>query len=314
MKNLIARLHLQPIEKGMLLATIFLCTAIFLAAHLTGCSGSDSLAPTALPTTAPVVRALVNGQTLYNLSAVRGNWLYYTITVPSGMTELRVKTNSGTGDADLYIKFGTRPTTSSYDVYSDGNDNDETCTKADPSAGVWNIGVYAYADFSGVTLAVDYEASLTPLTLALFVGTYQMLGFHVWNGTDFTEDDMTTWSGTMKIYSSGLMKQWLTLNGTPNYAVGTILEVQDDGSPGYAGRMKLSSGGCIYWLDIIYRQQAQTLETLFLKECGTSFNERDLWKKTSSSTSAALSNDIGTSDESLGNIGSGLGSLWNHLP
>jgi hypothetical protein len=110
------------------------------------------------------------------------------------------------------------------------------------------------------------------------------------------------------------MKQWLTLNGTPVYAVGTILEVQDDGSPGYAGRMKMDSGGCTYYLDIIYRQQAQTLETLWLKECGTSFNERDLWKKTSSSTSAALSNDIGTSDEPFGNIGSGLGSLWNHLP
>ncbi|RPI74567.1 MAG: hypothetical protein EHM45_18395, partial [Desulfobacteraceae bacterium] len=104
------------------------------------------------------VTVLNNGQSLSNLSASSGKWLYYKIEVPAGAENLVVKTSGGTGDADLYLKFGSKPTTSSFDGNkSDGSSNTETCTITDTtSAGFWYIGIYASKAFSKLTLTVSY--------------------------------------------------------------------------------------------------------------------------------------------------------------
>ena len=48
---------------------------------------------------------------LPNLAATTGNWTRNTITVPAGKTKLTVTISGGTGDADLYVRFGSQPTT-----------------------------------------------------------------------------------------------------------------------------------------------------------------------------------------------------------
>jgi vibriolysin len=79
---------------------------------------------------------------------------YWRIATPAGKT-LTVKISGGSGDADLYTRFGTRPTTSTYDCrpYVDGNN--ETCT-AQTQAGDYYVMVRGYSAFSGVTLVASY--------------------------------------------------------------------------------------------------------------------------------------------------------------
>lgn len=92
-----------------------------------------------------------------NLSASRNNWLNYTYDVPAGSSSLTVSIAGGTGDADLYVRFGQQPTTSSYDCRPFEVGNNETCSFNNPTAGTHHIGIRAYSTFSGVTLTASYE-------------------------------------------------------------------------------------------------------------------------------------------------------------
>ncbi len=97
------------------------------------------------------------GWTETNLSASTGNWVHFTLTVPSCATNLTVNTSGGSGDGDLYIRFDAQPTTNGYDCRPYKNGNSETCSIDNPSAGVWHISVRAYNTFSGLTLTADYQ-------------------------------------------------------------------------------------------------------------------------------------------------------------
>ena len=57
----------------------------------------------------------------------RGN-LNFTVEVPAGRSQLVVTSSGGSGDADLYVKFGSAPTASSYDCRPYKSGNAETCT------------------------------------------------------------------------------------------------------------------------------------------------------------------------------------------
>ncbi len=101
---------------------------------------------------------LENGVPVGNLSASTGNSVSYHINVPSGMSSLEIAISGGSGDADLYVKYGSAPTTSSYDYRPYLNGNNETVSVSNPAAGTWHIMVRAYSSFSGVSLVASYEA------------------------------------------------------------------------------------------------------------------------------------------------------------
>lgn len=97
------------------------------------------------------------GGTATDLSASTGNWVYYTVDVPAGMSTLDVDISGGSGDADLYLNFGSQPTTSSYDCRPYLQGNNESCSVSNPQAGTYHIGIRAYQSFSGVTLDAYYQ-------------------------------------------------------------------------------------------------------------------------------------------------------------
>lgn len=101
---------------------------------------------------------LQNGVTVSGLAAATGNMLTYTIVVPAGATNLKFVSAGGSGDADMFVKFGSAPTTSSYDCRPYLSGNNETCTIAAPQAGTWYVSLRAYASFSGVSLTGSYTA------------------------------------------------------------------------------------------------------------------------------------------------------------
>ncbi|WP_308364743.1 MULTISPECIES: S8 family peptidase [unclassified Microbulbifer] len=99
-----------------------------------------------------------SGWTESNLSGNQGSWQHFTLDVSSGMSSLDVQMSGGSGDADLYVRFGAQPTTGSYDCRPYRNGNNESCSLSSPSAGTWYISIHGYSAYSGVTL----EAQASP--------------------------------------------------------------------------------------------------------------------------------------------------------
>lgn len=134
------------------------------------------------PPPPPAGGELTKGVAVTNLSASTGNSLYYTMAVPSGASNLTFTMSGGTGDADLYVQFGSQPTDSSYVCRPYLSGNNETCTIAAPSAGTYHVRVKAYSSFSGVSLVGNYTTGGggggSPQTYS--------------NGTDYTISDNAT--------------------------------------------------------------------------------------------------------------------------
>jgi PKD repeat protein len=101
---------------------------------------------------------LSNGVPVTGLAATTGNKLNYTMVVPAGATNLKFTISGGTGDADLYVKFGAAPTLSSYDCRPYVSGNSESCPIATAQAGTYYVMLNAYASFTGVTLTGSYTA------------------------------------------------------------------------------------------------------------------------------------------------------------
>lgn len=116
----------------------------------------DSTPPPPPPPPPPGGDTLENGVPVTGLSASRGDDIVYTMEVPSGATDITFTISGGSGDADLYTRFGSAPTDSSYDCRPYRNGNNETCTGTQ-SGGTYYIRVKAYSTFSGVTLTGSYN-------------------------------------------------------------------------------------------------------------------------------------------------------------
>src|SRR6185295_14564760 len=70
---------------------------------------------------------LTNGVPVSGLSGATGSQQFFKIDVPAGQTTLTVTITGGSGDADLYTRFGSRPTLSTYDCRPYKTGNAETC-------------------------------------------------------------------------------------------------------------------------------------------------------------------------------------------
>jgi len=92
-----------------------------------------------------------------DISVARRAWTYYTIDIPAGMATLDFVMSGGTGDADMYIRRGAQPTSSTYDCRPYKTGNNETCSFTNPTADTWHIGIYGYSAASGVSLDVTYN-------------------------------------------------------------------------------------------------------------------------------------------------------------
>ena len=114
--------------------------------------------------TSSTVTTLTNGVAVSSISASTGAWKHYKIAVPTGQTSLVIAISGGTGDADLYVKRGSQPTSSSYDYRPYLNGNNETVTVTNPASGDWYISIYAYSSYSGLTLKATYSTSTSTCT------------------------------------------------------------------------------------------------------------------------------------------------------
>ncbi len=117
-----------------------------------------SCATTTPPTTGG---ALTNGVAKTGVAAATGATVDYTLVVPAGASALKFVMAGGTGDADMYVKFGSAPTDTVYDCRPYASGNAETCTIATAQAGTYYVRLKAYAAFSGVSLTASYSTTGT---------------------------------------------------------------------------------------------------------------------------------------------------------
>lgn len=86
------------------------------------------------------------------IAAAQGTDNRFTMVVPAGRTSLSFSISGGTGDADLYVRFGTAPTQTAYDCRPYTSGNTETCTITNIRAGTYHVNVRGYRAYSNVTL------------------------------------------------------------------------------------------------------------------------------------------------------------------
>ncbi|BCL73592.1 hypothetical protein TUMSATVNIG1_55690 [Vibrio nigripulchritudo] len=104
----------------------------------------------------PTGSKLKNGVPVTGISGSKDQTITYTLDVPAGATNLNIATSGGSGDVDLYVKFGSKPTSTSHDCRPYKSGNSESCPFASPKAGTYYINLKGYSSFSGVTLTASF--------------------------------------------------------------------------------------------------------------------------------------------------------------
>jgi hypothetical protein len=93
-----------------------------------------------------------------DLSGATDSETFFKINVPAGQALLRIEISGGTGDADLYVRKGEKPTAKSWDYAPYLHGNNEVVEVQDPAAAVWYIMIRGYQAYSGVTVKACFHA------------------------------------------------------------------------------------------------------------------------------------------------------------
>lgn len=104
------------------------------------------------PPPPPPATELANGVTVTGITVGANGEVKYQLVVPNGATNLLFAMYGGTGDADMYIKYGAPPTNTSYDCRPYAFGNTENCFFPAPRAGVWYVTLKGYSNATGVSL------------------------------------------------------------------------------------------------------------------------------------------------------------------
>lgn len=95
---------------------------------------------------------LTDGVPVDNLSGARKQELAFTMRVPASAKSVTFTTSGGSGDADLFVKAGSRPTSTSYDCLSGKSSNAEVCTLPVKGETTFHIVVRGFRAFTGLRL------------------------------------------------------------------------------------------------------------------------------------------------------------------
>jgi hypothetical protein len=156
------------------------------------------------------VTTLQNGVAVTGIAGFAGSEKFYKIDVPAGQPKLDIVMTGTTGDADLYVKKGAKPTTTDYDYRPYLIGNNESVTIDNPDGATWYIMIRGYAAYSGVSLKATYTPvpeSVTPLTNGVPVpgingaaGSEKFYKIDVPSGQDFLTIEIAGGTGDVDLY------------------------------------------------------------------------------------------------------------------
>jgi subtilisin family serine protease len=98
-----------------------------------------------------------NGKPLVNQWGAVDQFSYYTVVVPTGATNLSIRTQGGTGNPTMYVRRASRPTTSTFDCSSSNAGTSETCSFPSPTAGTYYVMLSAASAYSDVSVLADFD-------------------------------------------------------------------------------------------------------------------------------------------------------------
>ncbi len=99
---------------------------------------------------------LKNGGVVSGLAGGAGSEAFFVIDVPEGQTQLEISTSGGTGDVDLYVCIGQKPTADEWDYRPYLAGNNETVIVESPKAGKYYILLRGYVAYAGVILQAGF--------------------------------------------------------------------------------------------------------------------------------------------------------------
>ncbi|KZN51959.1 S8 family peptidase [Pseudoalteromonas luteoviolacea] len=110
--------------------------------------------------TNPGDNVLVDGEAKTGLSGAKDAEAFFTFETPAGASKVTFTMSGGTGDADLYVRAGAKPTTTTYDCRPYEGGNNEVCT-IDNASGTYHVMMRGYSAYSGVSLVANAESTGT---------------------------------------------------------------------------------------------------------------------------------------------------------
>jgi len=119
-------------------------------------SGDASLAITGEGVDSDAPIPLQNGVAVSSLTGAIGSESYYVVDIPPDTDELTISLSGGSGDADLYVRYGSLPTLSEWDYRPFRLGNNESVEVVAPTAGPWYIMLHGWRAYGGATLVADY--------------------------------------------------------------------------------------------------------------------------------------------------------------
>jgi PKD repeat protein len=190
-------------------------------------------------------QALANGVPVTNLSGTTGTGRFFTLAVPAGATNLRFATSGGSGDADLYVRFGAAPTATIYDCRSESGTNTESCPIATAQAGTYHVLVHAYATYSGLSLTGSYTTG--PANVAPSAGfNFTTSGLTATFTDTSTDSDGTiaSWSWSFGDGTTSTARHPVKTYATAGTRTVTLTVTDNGGRTGTTSRSVTVTAGC----------------------------------------------------------------------
>lgn len=96
-------------------------------------------------------------RSITNISVSAGSWQRFSQSLNTQFASLDITMSGGSGDADLYVNFGTPSSDFEYLCRPYKNGNSETCSFSAPQTGNWYIDLKGYSNASNVTLSINAQ-------------------------------------------------------------------------------------------------------------------------------------------------------------
>jgi serine protease len=222
------------------------------------------------------------------LSGISASQRFYAVQVPAGATSLTVATSAGTGDVDLYVRYGSVPTFSQYDCRPYMGGNVESCQVANPLPGTYYVMLHGWSAYAGVTLsATSGGPPAAPLNLTAVPASATSIRL-AWTDASVNETGFTV--SRRALSSNGVWSAWVDVGAPPaNSVVYNNISGLTAGTV-YQYRLRgCNAAGCSAWV--------QTGDvSIPTAPPSAPFN---LVAAVASGTSAAVSWTDGSSDETL---------------
>jgi len=144
------------------------------------------------------VISLFKGVEVSGLSGWEGDNLFFKIDVPSGQKNLIIDSWGGTGDFDMYVRYGALPV-DTYDFQCFAWGNDENVYIRNPDAGEWYILLRAWEYSSDVSVKAEYNTldcnyTVSPMSRSFDAsGGYETLSVDTGPGCSWTAIKHGTW-------------------------------------------------------------------------------------------------------------------------